>query len=145
VEKPAQPNNYEQENAQIGKNLVLIVDDNADMLTLNRTILEMADFTVFTAQGGQEALAALSEITQPDLILLDLNMEDMSGLEFLGLLEERKPEIIEHVPIVFLTALDAVPPSKAVGFLRKSIDIDKFVTAVHHFIETGTGRARYKH
>jgi two-component system response regulator AtoC len=145
VEKPAEENIHTQERPSSEGKVVLVVDDNADLLSLNRTILEMDGFKVFTVLGGEEALALLAEISQPDLILLDMRMEDMSGLEFLEVLEERRPEIIENVPVVFLTAMDKVPPSKAVGFIRKPIDLDKFVVAVHQFIEKGTDRPRYKH
>jgi CheY-like chemotaxis protein len=126
--------------------VVLIVDDTEDMLDLNRTILELEGFKVFTALGGQEALNILSEISPPNLILLDLKMKDVSGPDFLKLLEVRMPDIIEKVPIVFLSAMNEVPSSKAVGFIRKPIeDIKEFALTVRRFIETGTGRPGYKH
>ena len=145
MEKPAENDIHTQKSPSSKGKVVLIVDDNADLLNLNRTILEMDGFKVFTALGGEEALALLAEISQPDLILLDVRMEDMSGPDFLAVLEERRPEIIENVPVVFLTGMDEVPPSKAVGFIRKPIELDKFVVAVHQFIEKGTGRPTCKH
>lgn len=145
MEKPAEQNIHAQERTSVEGKAVLLVDDNADLLNLNRTVLEMDGFKVFTALSGQEALTLLAKIGQPDLILLDMRMEDMSGPDFLAVLEKNRPEIIENVPVVFLTAMDKVPPSKAVGFIRKPIDIDKFLVAVHRFIEVGTGRARYNH
>ena len=87
----------------------------------------------------------LTEVDSPDLILLDMRMEDMSGPEFLLELEEKHPEIFENVPIVFLTGVDKVPISKAVGFIRKPMDLDKFLEAVHGFIEMGIGRPRLVH
>ena len=132
-------------NASTSKKTILVVDDSADLLNLNRIILEMEDYKVFTARSGSEALSALSQIELPDLILLDMQMEDMSGSEFLVKLEETRPEIIENVPVVFVTGMDNVPASKATGFIRKPIDIDNFLEAVRRFIEMGVGHARIRH
>jgi FixJ family two-component response regulator len=51
------------------------------------------------------------------------------------LLEKERPEIIENVPVVFVTGMGEVPESKAVGFIRKPTDMDKFLKAVHSFIK----------
>ena len=144
LEKTIEPNIYMQKSERLERKVVLIVDDSSEILSLHRMVLEMDDFKVYTALSALEALEILSQMSSPDLILLDVRMEGVSGAEFLVMLEEKMPEIIENVPVVFLTALDEVPPSKAVGFIRKAIDIDKFVEAVHHFIEMGTGRAPYR-
>ena len=127
------------------KKRVLIIDDNFDQLFLCKTILATDDYESITALGGREALALLSEIEKPDLILLDMQMDDMSGPEFLIMLEENCPETFKNVPVVYLTANDSVPVSKAVGFIRKPYDFDKFLSAVHRFIEIGTGPNNYKH
>ena len=105
----------------------------------------MEGYKVLTASGGEEALSVLGEITQPDLILLDMRMQDMSGPEFLAVLEERQPEILEKVPVVFLSAMNEVPVSKAVGFIKKPFDIDEFLESVLRFIEAGTNHRRHKH
>ena len=126
----------------IHKKTILVVDDSKELLRLNKIILEGNDYLVFLAESGSEALTVLSQIGMPDLILLDMLMEDMSGPEFLLKLEEKRPEIIENVPVVFLTAMDKVPASKATGFIRKPFDIDNFLKAVHRFIEIGVGNVR---
>ena len=124
---------------------ILVVDDNADILDLTKTILEMADYETLSALSGKKALEMLSEIDPPDLILLDMRMEDMSGPDFLTVLEEKKPEIIKKVPIVFLTGMDKVPLTKASGFIRKPFNIDEFLISVRHFIEIGIEPAFFKH
>lgn len=125
---------------------ILVVDDSSDMLLLLKTVLEIGDFGVFTAQSGKEALKVLSEINSPDLILLDMQMDEMSGPEFLVKLNEKMPDLIKAVPVVFLTGMDQVPKGNAVGFIRKPIDdVDKFLKGIHRFIEVGTGRSRYEH
>ena len=123
------------------KKRILVIDDNLEHLLLDKTILEMQGLEVFTAQSGKDGLAILSEIDRPNLILLDVHMGDMSGPEFLQALEEQKPEIIECVPVVFLTASDTVPPSRAVGFIRKPMELDQFLLDVQHFMEMGTCRS----
>ena len=122
------------------KKAVLVIDDSADMLLLDRLILE-GEFNVLTTQSGQEALSVLSKIDPPDLILLDMQMECMSGTDFLAALEEQYPEIIANVPVVFVTAMDKVPVSKAIGFIKKPIENDAFVLAVHRFLDMKTGHS----
>ncbi len=119
------------------KQSILVIDDNSDTLNLNRIILELDGYEVFTAECGIEALEILSEINEPNLILLDMQMPDMSGLEFLTILEEKIPAIIKDVPVVFLTGMDVVPKSKAVGFIRKPADRVKLLKDIRSFIELG--------
>ena len=125
------------EKTQTKRKSVLVIDDDAALLELNKTILEMEDFEVFIALSGAAALSLLEKIAQPDLILLDMRMEDMSGPEFLLTLEKNRPNIIESVPVVFVTGLEKVPASKAIGFIRKPYDIDTLLEAIHRFIELG--------
>ena len=122
------------------KSSILVIDDSSEMLFLQRSVLESAGYDVFTAESGAEALEILSKIDDPGLIILDLQMEDMDGVEFLKILEENKPEIIETVPVIFLSGKEAPPPSKAVGFIKKFPDIDDFLATVNHFIKVGMER-----
>jgi CheY-like chemotaxis protein len=127
------------------KQSVLVIDDSQDTLVLQRILLESEGYEVHTVESGAEGLAILSEISEPNLILLDMQMEDMSGVEFLIKLEEKKPEIIKDVPIVFFTAMNSVPTSKAAGFIRKPVlDMPSFFKSVHRFIEMGHSRS-FKH
>ena len=116
------------------KKSVVVIDDSFDFLYLIKIILQLDDYEIFTAQSGKEAFKILSEIT-PNLILLDMQMADMNGTEFLIILEEKMPKIIQDVPVVFLTGMDAVPKSKAVGFIRKPADKEKFLKDIRSFIE----------
>jgi CheY-like chemotaxis protein len=135
VEELVVPNIQKQLSTLIKKKSILIIDDTADLLDVQKTILEMDNFEVFTAQSGTEAFKVLAQIDQPDLILLDVQMEDMSGPEFLDLLEKKMPEIMKAVPVVFLTGMDNVPKEKVVGFIRKPFDIEMFLEEVHRFID----------
>lgn len=117
------------------KKSVLVVDDDDFLLNFSKTILEMEDYEVFTAQSGGEGLQLLAQIKAPDLILLDMRMEDMSGTDFLVTLERTHPEILKNVPVVFLSGVDVVPESKASGFIKKPFDIDYFLNDIKRFID----------
>ena len=117
------------------KQCVLFIDDSLDTLYLGRYLLEKDGFKVFTASTSDEAFRIINEIEEPDLILLDMNLTDMSGINFLDILEERIPQFLTIVPVVFYSAVDKVPFSKAVGFIRKAGDINEFLKQVHSFIK----------
>jgi response regulator RpfG family c-di-GMP phosphodiesterase len=126
----------ESKNANV-KGVILVIDDSPDMLHLQKTILEMEDFKVFTAQSGDEALNILSEVKKPDLILLDVQMKEMSGTEFLKKLEEKRPDIAKVVPVVFITGMEQIPEGKVLGFIRKPFDMESFLSSIDHFVELG--------
>ncbi|MDI6858368.1 MAG: response regulator transcription factor [Dehalococcoidia bacterium] len=78
--------------------LVLAVDDEVGILRLLKLELTPQGFRVVTAPNGQAALRAVEE-QKPDLVLLDIVMPDMTGLEVMRKLRERS-----SVPIIFLSA-----------------------------------------
>ncbi len=67
-----------------------------------------------------------------------MNLGDMTGSEFLKILEKTNPKIFNDVPIVFFSGMVDIPASKAVGFIRKPIDLEKFIQDIRHYIEMGT-------
>jgi DNA-binding response OmpR family regulator len=83
------------------KRTVLIVDDNVDSLLILRTILEARGFTVLIAERGADALAQL-EVATPDVILLDVMMPQMSGLEVLQRI--KASQATSHIPVIMVTA-----------------------------------------
>lgn len=64
------------------KNKILVVEDDPDLAEAYRLILEQSDYEVALARNGEEALVQ-SNAQNPDLILLDLRMPVMTGVEFL--------------------------------------------------------------
>lgn len=107
--------------------------------------LEMEGYKVTTAESGVEALALLSRTPRPDLILLDVKMQEMSGPEFLAALECTSPKTLAQVPIIFFSSVDDIPESQASGFIQKPVSIDKFIAAVRHYIDKGVSKGRYRH
>lgn len=82
------------------KGSVLIVEDNADLRQLISETL-VTDFELLTATNGREGLTLAHE-HMPDIILLDLMMPEMDGLELLQHL--RKDVYTSHIPVLMLTA-----------------------------------------
>ncbi len=81
---------------------ILVVDDREDNLFSIETILEKDDYTLVKANSGRAALKIL--LTQHDftLILMDVQMPGMNGIETATLISER--EKLKHIPIIFITA-----------------------------------------
>jgi DNA-binding response OmpR family regulator len=77
---------------------ILIVDDEPEIVKLVRAYLEAAGYRVVTARDGREALQ-VTRHEKPDLIILDLTMPEMDGLEFIRRLRQEK-----NTPIIMLTA-----------------------------------------
>src|SRR5258705_202340 len=70
---------------------ILLVDDEPGMLRYIRTLLEVDDYKVETATTGEEAVARVQKGLHPDLVLLDLLMPGIDGLETLEQLRQIKP------------------------------------------------------
>ncbi len=82
---------------------VLLVDDEPDIRALVSLILQrLGGFAVRAASSGQEALTVLRDGYMPDIILLDVMMPGMDGVQTLA--EMRAMPTIEKLPICFLTA-----------------------------------------
>src|SRR2546430_13769450 len=80
--------------------LIVAVDDEPGILRIIRLEVETQGFRVVTAANGEEALA-LVEKQRPDVIVLDIVLPAMSGLEVMRRIRERT-----HIPIILLTARD---------------------------------------
>ncbi|MGD0760694.1 MAG: sigma-54 dependent transcriptional regulator [Candidatus Sulfotelmatobacter sp.] len=70
---------------------ILLVDDEPGMLRYIKTLLEVDDYKVETATTGEEALQHLEKGLQPDLVLLDVLMPGIDGLETLEKLRQKRP------------------------------------------------------
>jgi CheY-like chemotaxis protein len=80
---------------------VMVVDDNPDIVTIVKTILEGKGYGVQSAYSGQEVFNLLSE-QKPDLIVLDIMMPQMDGLEVLTRLKGEPSTAT--IPVILLTA-----------------------------------------
>lgn len=89
---------------------ILVVDDDKNTRRLLRAVLEAENYSVFTAENGEEALSVL-DCTHIDLIVLDIMMPKMDGYELTTLLRETNNDL----PILMLTAKQ-LPADKHRGF-----------------------------
>jgi len=80
---------------------VLVVDDTPDCLFILRGMVESSGYSVRTAQSGREALESMADHV-PDVIMLDMMMPEMSGLELLERI--RATAATARVPVILVTA-----------------------------------------
>ncbi|HEY7910400.1 MAG TPA: response regulator [Blastocatellia bacterium] len=116
---------------------ILIVEDNPDFRDLLAIMLKDEGYTVYTADDGEEGVK-LVDADCPDLIITDINMPHMDGIEMVRVLRQ-KPEC-NRVPIIVLSAYgsgnlkDAIKAG-ADEAVRKPLDYDWFVTAINRLLE----------
>ena len=118
------------------KTTVLVVEDDAHLLSGIRDILELEEYVVLTAQNGREGLKVLHENPEepPDVIVSDIMMPHMDGFSFLE--EVRKEDRWITVPFIFLTAkgekTDRYRGSRlgADEYLTKPFDAEDLLVAV---------------
>jgi DNA-binding response OmpR family regulator len=118
---------------------ILVVDDDENILSLERTILEQKGFEVTTASGGKEALRILAE--QPfDLVLLDVMMPEVDGFTVCRKIKEDAK--LKDLPVIFLTAkgggeaLAEGFESGAIMYINKPFTANKLLTIVNTMLET---------
>lgn len=101
---------------------ILVVDDDPDILTLLRHRLEQLGYAVSTAANGLEALRRIAS-EPPALVLLDLKLPRMSGLEVLKQIKQSSPECMVIVMTAYATVEKAVEAMKegAYDFLTKPL------------------------
>jgi CheY-like chemotaxis protein len=116
---------------------ILIVDDNVDNLELTKVLLECEGFEVRLAEDAAQALDRLAAY-RPDLILMDVQMPGMDGLELTRKL--RRDPRLRDVIIVALTAYamksdeDAARAAGCDGYITKPINTRTFPTAVRAYL-----------
>jgi len=101
---------------------IMAVDDEPDTVDLITLVLENEGYKVLPAYSGRDALEMLKD-TKPDLILLDIMMEDIDGW---GVYESiRKNEETKDIPVVMLTA-KAQSIDKMIGL--HVVGVDEYIT-----------------
>lgn len=113
---------------------VLVVDDSPTMLLSLKTALSMNGFDVDTSGNGQEALNKLQAGLRPSLILTDINMPIMGGMELIG--KVRAMPEFRFVPILTLTTegdsakRDQGKRLGATGWLVKPVSGDDLIRVI---------------
>ncbi len=104
---------------------ILVVDDSATMVMSLKVSLEIAGFKVETASDGVQAIAKLKAGVKPDLIITDINMPNMGGIDFIR--NARALPGLRFIPILALTTesqqakRDEAKKLGATGWLLKPV------------------------
>ena len=122
-------------------NILLVEDNLIEIVKLKRAITHLAmSHDVTEAENGEVALQLLRENKiNPDLILLDLNMPKMNGLEFLSIV--RQDESLRHLPIVILTTssntkdLTEAYNLGIAGYILKPLKYDDYMRKMQYTLE----------
>ena len=116
----------------------LVVDDNANNLTLEKDLLEIAGYQVFVAEDASSGIA-IAVKNKPDVILMDVRLPDMRGSEAAMIL--RRDKGTSTIPIVFVTASVLAENKEEIknisnsGFIGKPINTRTFAKEISQFIK----------
>ena len=121
--------------------ILLIEDDMIEIMKLNRTITSsQMPHEIIEAKNGEDALNLLKNNKPlPDIILLDLNMPKMNGIEFLNILKE--DAILKYLPTIVLTTsanqkdILACYEIGIAGYIIKPLKYEDYVTKLKALLE----------
>jgi DNA-binding NtrC family response regulator len=127
------------------KHKILIIDDERNIRESIKMILEYENYTVATAENGTEGINKITEESF-DLVLLDIKMPGLGGLDVLEMIKERD----KSLPVIMIsghgTIETAIESTKkgAFDFLEKPLDRDKVLISVRNAIEHFKISSEYK-
>ena len=119
-----------------GKN-ILVIDDCSDNQLLLKLLLELQGYSLTSAYSGKEGLAEVKKKV-PDLIILDLMMPELSGLDVLAALKSN--DTFARIPILLCTAHRYLSPeelSQADDVCSKPFDLEDLLTKSDNLINCG--------
>ena len=122
------------------KFLILIVEDSADNLAMISLDLQQQNYKVVTASNGEDAITIAAQ-TNPNLILMDINLPGLDGLAATRRI--REIESLRAVPIVAVTAFGTEGFQRAAydvgieGYLTKPIDLDRMHQLIARLLSPG--------
>jgi CheY-like chemotaxis protein len=121
-------------------NILLIEDDMIEVMKLNRTISSLnLNHNIIEANNGEDALEILEKKDQlPDVILLDLNMPKINGIEFLKILKQ--DNLLKYIPTIILTTssnqrdlLECYEIGIA-GYVLKPLKYEDYITKIEKLL-----------
>lgn len=116
---------------------ILFVDDDRDSLITYQKAVSLVGHEAHLLENGEQTLARVDDLV-PDVIVLDMNLPDMSGLTLLERL--RSETSARDIPIVMLTAYseskfaDDVYAAGADAFFSKPLSLNDFLSAIEEYI-----------
>jgi two-component system cell cycle response regulator DivK len=112
---------------------VLVVEDNPANMTLATVLLQSAGHTVLSARDAETGLA-LARVEQPDLVLMDIQLPGMDGLEATALL--KSDPSTRTIPVIALTALAMKGDEQRIlgagcdGYIAKPLAYKEFLATI---------------
>ncbi len=117
--------------------VILIVEDDPKSLILARDLLQVSGFTTIEATDGEQGVE-LARIKKPDLILMDIQMPKMDGLEATRIL--KADATTRNIPVLALTAFamkgeeERILEAGCDGYLSKPFDIQELLKQVAKYL-----------
>ncbi len=119
---------------------ILIVEDNELNMKLFNDLLEAKGYEVIQTRNGMDALDIARE-HRPDLILMDIQLPEVSGLEVTKWIKE--DETIAHIPVIAVTAFamkgdeDRIRQGGCEAYISKPISVASFLKTIQFYIGDG--------
>ncbi|MEQ9325980.1 MAG: response regulator [Rhodospirillales bacterium] len=116
---------------------ILIVEDNELNMKLFNDLLQAHGYETLQSKDGKEALK-LARDNMPDLILMDIQLPEISGLEITRMLKE--DEGLKHIPVIAVTAFamkgdeEKIREGGCEGYIAKPISVGNFLETVASFL-----------
>ena len=121
----------------VGAKTILVVEDNELNMKLFHDLLEAHGYNILQTKDGMEALK-LARKHRPDLILMDIQLPEISGLEVTKWLKE--DEELAHIPVVAVTAFamkgdeEKIREGGCEAYIAKPISVASFLQTVERFL-----------
>jgi two-component system cell cycle response regulator DivK len=119
---------------------VLIVEDNELNMKLFNDLLEANGYTTVQTRSGVEAVE-LAKTHRPDLILMDIQLPEVSGLQVIQWI--KNDESLKHIPVIAITAFamkgdeEKIRQGGCEAYLSKPISVVKFLETVRIYLSDG--------
>jgi two-component system, cell cycle response regulator DivK len=127
------------------RKIVVCIEDNATNMLLVSRIVEVEGHKLLQAEDGHKAIELLNSCN-PDIILLDINIPGISGLDLARMI--RQSERLSSVPVIATTANVLVGDKERCieagcdDYLPKPLDIRKLREMLRYYLQNGRGRSR---
>ena len=129
--------NPEVQEQKGGAKTILIVEDNELNMKLFEDLLEAHGYAILSTKDGLDALR-LARAHKPDLVLMDIQLPEISGLEVTRMM--KADPALAHIPVVAVTAFamkgdeEKIRRGGCEGYIAKPISVSRFIETVQTFL-----------